>query len=189
MPKILLVSRRCGDGVLVAQAHADAELVGSGAEGPLPRLRRAPGRNRSGVQGARLNPLGLFLEPPGPLLTHIHTVYMAYSERLPTRLNPLAERTCFSQASTPSLRRTSLPSPASPPPRATTRRPAARTSPRRGSASRATRRPRRCAASRAATRSAPPSRTASTPRTTRPARSVLPHPVLVHTRDSYRDGK
>jgi tRNA A-37 threonylcarbamoyl transferase component Bud32 len=24
------------------------------------------------------------LEPPGPLLTHLHTVYMAYSERLPT---------------------------------------------------------------------------------------------------------
>ena len=36
------------------------------------------------------------LEPPGPL-THLHTVYMAYSECLPTRLNPLAERTCFSQ--------------------------------------------------------------------------------------------
>ena len=44
-----------------------------------------------------MNPLGLFLEPPGPLLTHLHTVYIAYSERLPTRLNPLAERTCFSQ--------------------------------------------------------------------------------------------
>jgi hypothetical protein len=42
------------------------------------------------------------LEPPGPLnthlLTHLHAVYMAYSECLPTRLNPLAERTCFSQA-------------------------------------------------------------------------------------------
>ena len=37
------------------------------------------------------------LDPPGPLLTHLHTVYMAYSERLPTRLDPLAERTCFSQ--------------------------------------------------------------------------------------------
>ena len=44
-----------------------------------------------------MNPLGLFLEPPGPLLTHLHTVCMAYSERLPTRLSPLAERTCFSQ--------------------------------------------------------------------------------------------
>ena len=44
-----------------------------------------------------MNPLGLFLEPPGPLFTHLHTVCMAYSERLPTRLNPLAERTCFSQ--------------------------------------------------------------------------------------------
>jgi hypothetical protein len=28
---------------------------------------------------------------------HLHTVYMAYSECFPTRLNPLAERTCFSQ--------------------------------------------------------------------------------------------
>jgi hypothetical protein len=35
------------------------------------------------------------LEPPGPRLTHLHTVYMAYSECLPTRLSPLAERTCF----------------------------------------------------------------------------------------------
>jgi hypothetical protein len=43
-----------------------------------------------------LNPLSLFLEHPGPLLTHLHTVYTADSERLPTRLNPLAERTCFS---------------------------------------------------------------------------------------------
>jgi hypothetical protein len=37
------------------------------------------------------------LEPPGPLLTHLHTVYMAYFECLPTGLTPLAERTCFSQ--------------------------------------------------------------------------------------------
>jgi hypothetical protein len=39
------------------------------------------------------------LEPPGPLLTHLHTIYIAYSGCLPTRLNPLAERTCFSQVS------------------------------------------------------------------------------------------
>jgi hypothetical protein len=37
-----------------------------------------------------LNPLGLFI-------THLHTIYMAYSECIPTRLNPPAERTCFSQ--------------------------------------------------------------------------------------------
>jgi hypothetical protein len=36
-----------------------------------------------------LNPLGLFLRT---------SVYMVYSECLTTRLNPLAERTCFSQA-------------------------------------------------------------------------------------------
>ena len=29
---------------------------------------------------------------------HLHIVHMAYSECLPTLLNPLAERTCFSQA-------------------------------------------------------------------------------------------
>jgi hypothetical protein len=33
------------------------------------------------------------LDPPGPLPTYLHTVYMAYSECLPTRLDPLAERT------------------------------------------------------------------------------------------------
>jgi hypothetical protein len=38
------------------------------------------------------------LGSPGPLLMHLHTVYMLYSECLPTRLKPLAERTCFSQA-------------------------------------------------------------------------------------------
>ena len=36
-----------------------------------------------------MNPLGLFL--------NLHTVYLAYSECLPTRLNPLAEGTRFSQ--------------------------------------------------------------------------------------------
>jgi hypothetical protein len=35
------------------------------------------GRKIQGVQGAHLN-------PRGPLLTHLHTVYMAYSECLPT---------------------------------------------------------------------------------------------------------
>ena len=50
-----------------------------------------------------MNPLGLFLEPLGPILTHLHTVHMVYSERLPTRLNPLAERTCFSQAAMRSM--------------------------------------------------------------------------------------
>jgi hypothetical protein len=37
------------------------------------------------------------VEPPGPLLPHLHTVYMAYSGCHPTHLNPLAERTCFPQ--------------------------------------------------------------------------------------------
>ena len=55
------------------------------------------GEQQRGGSGGSLEPPGLHLEPPGPLLTRLHTVYMAYSERLPTRLNPLAERTCFSQ--------------------------------------------------------------------------------------------
>ena len=62
-----------------------------------------------GGSGGSLEPPGRLLEPPGPLLTHLHTVYIAYSECLLTRLNPLAERTCFSQAtstSRPRSRRT-----------------------------------------------------------------------------------
>ena len=51
-----------------------------------------------GGSGESLEPPGPLLEPPGPLLMHLHTVFMAYSECRPTRLNPLAERTCFSQA-------------------------------------------------------------------------------------------
>jgi hypothetical protein len=50
-----------------------------------------PGRNRYGVQGAHLNPLGSFLNPLGLFLrTSIPFRYMAYSEAecLPTRLNP-----------------------------------------------------------------------------------------------------
>jgi hypothetical protein len=31
---------------------------------------------------------------------HLHTVYIGYSECLPTLLNPLAERACFSQVGT-----------------------------------------------------------------------------------------
>jgi hypothetical protein len=50
-----------------------------------------------GGSGGSLEPPGPLLEPPGPLLTHLHPVYIAHSERLPTRLNPLAERACFSQ--------------------------------------------------------------------------------------------
>jgi hypothetical protein len=44
------------------------------------------GKRDRGFRGAHLNPLGLF-----SVLTHLHTVYMAYSECLPTSLNPLSE--------------------------------------------------------------------------------------------------
>ena len=49
--------------------------------------------------GGSLDPPGPLLEPPRPLPTHLHTVVMACSECVPTRLSPLAERACFSQAS------------------------------------------------------------------------------------------
>jgi hypothetical protein len=48
------------------------------------------GETDRGAQGA-------LLEPPGPLLTHLRTVYIACSVCLPTRLNPLAERAGSSQ--------------------------------------------------------------------------------------------
>ena len=51
-----------------------------------------------GGSGGSIEPPGPLLEPPEPLLTHLHTVYIACYECLPTHLNPLAERTCFSQA-------------------------------------------------------------------------------------------
>jgi hypothetical protein len=50
-----------------------------------------------GGSGGSLEPPGPLLEPPGPLLTHLHTVYMAYSDCLPNHSNPLAKMTCFSQ--------------------------------------------------------------------------------------------
>jgi hypothetical protein len=78
-----------------ASGHFVGEVteVGAGA-GAL-----QPGARVWGVSAReqQIGGSGGSLEPPGLLLTHLHTVYMAYSERLPTRLNPLAERTCFSQ--------------------------------------------------------------------------------------------
>jgi hypothetical protein len=58
------------------------------------------GEQQIGGSGGSLEPPGPLLEPPGPLLTHLRTVCMAHSERLTTRLNPLAERTCFPQVYT-----------------------------------------------------------------------------------------
>ena len=55
--------------------HADAPLS-----------RAAQGEGDRGFTGS-----GGSLEPPGPLPTHLHTVYMAYSACRPPRLNPLAE--------------------------------------------------------------------------------------------------
>jgi hypothetical protein len=52
-------------------------FAAGGAEAPTGASEYRSGRNRLGVQGAHLNPLGLFLEPPGHLLTHLHTVYIA----------------------------------------------------------------------------------------------------------------
>jgi hypothetical protein len=65
----------------------DFDLMGSNAQG----------EKQIGGSGGSLEPPGPLLEPPGPLLTHLHTVYMAYSECLPNHLTPLAKTTCFSQ--------------------------------------------------------------------------------------------
>ena len=91
----------------VAGQYSPAVDGGTGrAAGRLPQRARR-GRDERGRAGRReqqiggsggsLEPPGPLLEPPGPLLTHLYTVCIAYSECLPTRLSPLAERTCFSQ--------------------------------------------------------------------------------------------
>ena len=82
---------------VAGRAAEDVEL-GAGDAGQLERPAARDREQQIGGSGGSLEPPGPLLEPPGPLLTHLHTVYMAYSECLPTRLNPLAERTCFHQA-------------------------------------------------------------------------------------------
>jgi hypothetical protein len=97
-------------GAFASSADRRRKAVASSAlSDPLPpgevqaresvRDGREPGSN-SGDPGGSLEPPGPLREPPGPLLTHIRTVCMAYSECLPTRLNPPAERACFSQVGT-----------------------------------------------------------------------------------------
>ena len=81
---------------------ATSTAAGSGPACPRSAARRR--EKQIGGSGGSLEPPGPLLEPPGPLLTHRHTVYIAYSECLPTRLSPLAERTCFSQARRPATR-------------------------------------------------------------------------------------
>ena len=53
------------------------------------------GRDQGGerlLPGASDRSSGGSLEAPAPLLTHLHTLYTEYSERLPTFSNPLAKR-------------------------------------------------------------------------------------------------
>jgi hypothetical protein len=81
---------------------AKSDFLGSvrlGSPENVKKLACRVGVREQQIGGSRgsLEPPGPLLDPPGPLLTHLHTVFMAYSECLPTRLNPLAERTCFSQ--------------------------------------------------------------------------------------------
>jgi hypothetical protein len=63
----------------------------TGSKPFTPTARAVPPREKEiGVSGGSVEPLGLFLRTSIP-------IYMAYSEHLLTRLNPLAERACFSQ--------------------------------------------------------------------------------------------
>ena len=87
--------RRCGFARDEVVGRTMSIIQGPGTERDLmDGLMAHARRGEKGTGG-----LGGSLEPPGPLLTHLHTVYIAYSECLPTRKrNPLAERACFSQA-------------------------------------------------------------------------------------------
>ena len=82
-----------------AFALADADNGGTISLDELTDLQLVCSREQQiGGSGGSLEHPGPLLEPPVPLLTHLHTFCMASSEWLPTRLNPLAEGTCFSQA-------------------------------------------------------------------------------------------
>jgi hypothetical protein len=114
---------RAGRCVLASRRPASPKLGSTGAgliriPGPWQRTTRAPtwvctrwrrrsrsprGRRCGPAQGETDGVQGPLLEPPGPLLAHLHTVYMAYSECLLTRLNPLAERACFPQVPLPAV--------------------------------------------------------------------------------------
>ena len=95
-------------GVLYGRANARlmyfsrAPRCGPGdrARGGRKNQRR---RGRNGArQGASGQGLRGSLEPPGPLLTRLHTASTEYSACLPTLLSPLAKRTFSSQVHDPS---------------------------------------------------------------------------------------
>jgi hypothetical protein len=95
---------RAGEPAAAADRYLEAERVALSLTAQVQQLvtgaLHPPGRHIYGVQGAHLNTLGLSLCSictPTPGVYAIHG--MEYTvERLPTLLNPLAERTCFSQA-------------------------------------------------------------------------------------------
>jgi hypothetical protein len=78
-------------------AELPAAAAAANSEGAAFEKGVAVREQQIGGSGGSLEPPGPLLAPPGHLLTHLHTVYIAYIECLPTRLNPPAERTCFSQ--------------------------------------------------------------------------------------------
>jgi hypothetical protein len=84
--------KRLHPGLLNKRLHPDS--VGGG---PAIKQMHGMGRNRHGVQGVHLNPLGLFLCTSTPCMWST----LECPERLLTLLDPLAERTCFSQAQRP----------------------------------------------------------------------------------------
>jgi hypothetical protein len=78
------------EGAQAGMLHVDAGCAAT--------VEACDGEQRIGGSGGSLDPPRPPLEPLGPLPMHLHTVHMEYSGRLPTRLDPLAERACFPQA-------------------------------------------------------------------------------------------
>jgi hypothetical protein len=64
------------EGVIVLKSVVDPEHI------RVIRERVLSGEKHIGGSGGSLDPPGPFLEPPGPLLTHLHTIYIAYSDCL-----------------------------------------------------------------------------------------------------------
>jgi hypothetical protein len=96
--ELLLIFYMLGAFIMFVFCCWSAVFVASNHEWISGHIEVRAREKQIGGSGGSLEPPGPLLESPGPLLTHLHAVFMAYSDCLPTPLNPLAERACFSQA-------------------------------------------------------------------------------------------